>query len=147
MHTDIQGSRALQLCRSAFCGLLATAIGCGVWAPQAIAKDQESAVNADRATQAPRAAAALILQRQPVDDEEGRAAQGAGLGSETDVSSDAASTDSAGLAEEPGSTEAGGVKVDLRGRFRTSLVLERRADGSTVEKCISNLPSADSGAR
>lgn len=57
------------------------------------------------------------------------------------------SSSSAGLVEEPGKSEAGGVKVNLAGRFRTSLVLERTPDGSTVQRCISNLPGAASGDR
>jgi hypothetical protein len=58
---------------------------------------------------------------------------------------EAASSSSTDLVEEPGDTEAGGVKVNLSGRFRTSLVLETRPDGSTIQRCLSNLPGGSLG--
>jgi hypothetical protein len=65
--------------------------------------------------------------------------------SEPQRSFEAPSSRSAGLVERSGVTEAGGVMVGLRGRFRTTLVLERKADGSTASRCISNLPDKSAG--
>lgn len=44
--------------------------------------------------------------------------------------SEARRTDSDGLVEVPGTTSAGGVGVDLRGRFRSFTVIKRRNDGT-----------------
>jgi hypothetical protein len=54
---------------------------------------------------------------------------------------------SAGLVERPGVTDAGGMTVGLQGRFRTTLILERKADGSTITNCVSNLPGEAPGDR
>lgn len=85
-------------------------------------------------------APALVLRR----DGETSEARGS---AEQQSESFSSSSRSAGLVEQPGVTEAGGVMVGLRGRFRTTLVLERKADGSTTTRCISNLPGASPGDR
>lgn len=41
-----------------------------------------------------------------------------------------------GLIQERGPTHAGGVRVDLRGRFRSALVATRNKDGSVSTHCI-----------
>lgn len=46
------------------------------------------------------------------------------------------STSDEGLVERAGTTPAGGVGVDLRGRFRASVQLRREADGSLVQDCV-----------
>ncbi len=46
-----------------------------------------------------------------------------------------------GLVEVPGTTAAGGMHVPLQGRYRTSIVMRRNADGTVSTQCIAN-PSA-----
>ncbi len=51
----------------------------------------------------------------------------------------------AGLVEEPGPTVAGGVHVDLQGRFRSAVVVTKQPDGSFVTECLDQLPDATLG--
>jgi hypothetical protein len=46
-----------------------------------------------------------------------------------------------GLEEQAGTTAAGGTTVQLRGRFRSSVVLTRDGHGATSSQCIANLPA------
>ena len=47
-----------------------------------------------------------------------------------------------GLRQRPGATPAGGVRLDLEGRFRSPLVAVKAADGSIRIECLSSLPAA-----
>ncbi len=51
----------------------------------------------------------------------------------------------AGLVEEPGPTVAGGVHVDLQGRFRSAVVITKQPDGSFSTRCLDQLPHAMRG--
>ena len=51
----------------------------------------------------------------------------------------------AGLVEEPGPSAAGGVHVDLQGRFRSAVVITRQPDGSFSTRCLDELPRAMRG--
>ena len=48
----------------------------------------------------------------------------------------AISTSGDGLREEPGKTRAGGVKVHLQGRFRSSVVATLGVDGRPITHCV-----------
>ncbi len=50
-----------------------------------------------------------------------------------------------GLVEQASSSSAGGVHVDLQGRFRSAVVVRKQADGSLVTKCLEQLPHAMRG--
>jgi hypothetical protein len=41
-----------------------------------------------------------------------------------------------GLVEEPGTTAAGGFKVDVRGKFRSAVMLQTGADGKPRMMCV-----------
>lgn len=138
------GGPALQLWRSILFGSAGALVGCiGLWVAKAGATDNEGPPTAAvcDSVPVPENVPALILRREPLQDD----ATGDREESPPAAGSGTSSNSSAGLFEEPGATEAGGVKVDLQGRFRTSLVLERKADGTTIQRCISNLPGAASG--
>jgi hypothetical protein len=45
-----------------------------------------------------------------------------------------------GLEVVPTGTAAGGVRVDLQGRFRSSLVATKRPDGTVSTRCVYELP-------
>ena len=45
-----------------------------------------------------------------------------------------------GLVEEPGPSAAGGVHVDLQGRFRSAVVVTQQPDGSFSTRCLDELP-------
>lgn len=101
--------------------------------------ETQPAASASATTTASESGAALVLRRDSGKEGETSAS---GLHSE---SFETSSSRSAGLVERSGVTEAGGMMVGLRGRFRTTLVLERKADGSTAARCISDLPGASPG--
>ena len=52
------------------------------------------------------------------------------------------STSAQGLLETPGPSPAGGVMLDLRGRFRNAMTLTRDADGKETTRCV---PAKSSG--
>jgi hypothetical protein len=52
----------------------------------------------------------------------------------------------AGLVEERGETAAGGVRLDLRGRFASALVARRDASGHLTLECTSAPPTASAAA-
>jgi hypothetical protein len=140
----IAGGPALQLWRSILFGLVGALVGnVGLSVARVGASDNSVPPTSAACDPSPISenAPALILRREPLQDDEA----GDREGSPPAIGSGTSSNSSAGLFEEPGATEAGGVKVDLQGRFRTSLVLERRTDGTTIQRCISNLPGAASG--
>jgi hypothetical protein len=45
-----------------------------------------------------------------------------------------------GLEAVPGQTAAGGIRVDLKGRFRSSLVATKQPDGRVSTRCVHELP-------
>ena len=45
-----------------------------------------------------------------------------------------------GLVEEAGPSSAGGVHVDLQGRFRSAVVVTKQPDGSFATRCLDLLP-------
>ena len=45
-----------------------------------------------------------------------------------------------GLEAVPGETAAGGIRVDLKGRFRTAVVATKRPDGTVSTRCVHELP-------
>jgi hypothetical protein len=118
--------------------VLIAAAGIGFWGMSAGAGDPESAAAAPAGSND---APALILQRESTR-QDADTAPAAALPT---ASYEALSNSSVGLVEQPGVTEAGGVMVGLRGRFRTALILERKADGSTATRCVSNLPATAPG--
>jgi len=56
----------------------------------------------------------------------------------------ALSTSAEGLVEEPVAASPGGVRVNLRGRFRSALVAERSPDGGLTVECAGTGAGADS---
>ena len=50
-----------------------------------------------------------------------------------------------GLEAVPTGTTAGGVRVDLQGRFRSSLVATKRPDGTVSTRCVHELPDIQGG--
>ena len=48
-----------------------------------------------------------------------------------------------GLVEEPGKSRAGGVTVNLKGRFRSAVVHGTDAQGQPATRCVSNLPGSN----
>lgn len=140
MHRRILGGRLVRSRLWTASGLVAVGASLALSGGSIEARDGAEAATSPRPAlrMGANAAPALILRRDSGHEQEG-------LLSET--LPEALSTSGAGLVEKPGVTEAGGVMVGLNGRFRTALVLERQADGSTTTRCISNLPSAASGER
>ncbi len=50
-----------------------------------------------------------------------------------------------GLVEQAGPSSAGGVHVDLQGRFRSAVVVTKQLDGSFATRCLDQLPDAMRG--
>ena len=47
-----------------------------------------------------------------------------------------------GLVEQAGVSPAGGVHVELQGRFRSAVVVTKQPDGSFATRCLDQLPDA-----
>lgn len=137
MDRRMLGSRPLQSWRWGAVGLVAIC-GAGFWGGNARAGGGEDFSVAPAAVTG--SAPTLILRRDAPQEDGGAASEPS-----LPEGYEALSNSSAGLVEQPGMTEAGGVMVGLRGRFRTALVLERKADGSRTTRCISNLPGEAAG--
>jgi hypothetical protein len=50
-----------------------------------------------------------------------------------------------GLEVVPTGTAAGGFRVDLKGRFRSSLVATKQPDGRVATRCVHDLPDTQGG--
>jgi len=145
MHRRIVGDGPLQSWRSIIPGLIAVVlVSVGPCASKAGASGEDRLPEASKSEPvvALGSAPGLILRR-----ESAGGSEDAGEGLPPTGGFETSSSRSAGLVEQPGVTEAGGVMVGLSGRFRTTLVLERKTGGSTTTRCISNLPGADPGDR
>ena len=61
------------------------------------------------------------------------------------ASTSAAATSHVGLVAVPGTTRAGGKMVDLKGRFRSSVVATVGPDGKTTARCVETAVPAAAG--
>src|SRR5262245_41476983 len=60
---------------------------------------------------------------------------------------DALSTSGEGLREAPGKTRGGGIKIDLQGRFRSTVTATIDVDGKLTTRCETEPEIQSSGAR
>jgi len=59
---------------------------------------------------------------------------------------DALSTSGEGLREIPGKTRGGGIKIDLQGRFRSTVTATVNPDGKLTTRCLTEPEPPSSGA-
>ena len=121
--------------------LLAALVAVATQSPLDTERDATaSAGTPDSASQdvTPRAVGGMKAYRDPVTGERVGPPRGAVPPSAPQPS--ALSRSQVGLEAVPGQTAAGGIRVDLKGRFRSSLVAKKQPDGTISTRCVHEQP-------
>jgi hypothetical protein len=102
-----------------------------------LSADTPASVSQDLTT---RGIGGMKAYRDPVTGERAGPPPGAVAPSGPEALGSSLSRSEVGLEAVPTGTPAGGIRVDLKGRFRSSLVATKRPDGTIATRCVHELP-------